>query len=242
MVLRDEIGIEHRHQIAAADPESVIEIPRFGMAAVGPMPVGTAQALGQVLHLRPAAVIQHPNLRTLVGLTTAPREAPLQHRDRFSAGRDEDRHLRSPLACLYRAHGLIRLGPSVGNASPGQPHRQESADQQPAFRHQQREAEGAGNACGHGQACRAAPVQVAQGQHSEQHDQRPACPDRTLLFATTGQHHRNQQKQTGQELHLKGDAPVGPGSAGPGRDSWPRPPDPSHRSAVGSGCRAAGSL
>ena len=100
MVLRDEIGIEHRHQIAAADPESVIEIPRFGMAAVGPMPVGTAQSLGQVLHLRPAAVVQHPNLRTLVGLTTAPREAPLQHRDRFSAGRDEDRHLRSPLARL----------------------------------------------------------------------------------------------------------------------------------------------
>ena len=135
-VLRDEVRIEHRHQLAMTATEAGIEIARLGMPPFASMPVAAAQSLGQLPHLVTAAVVEHPDSGVGIALLRAAQERSLQHCQWLAAGGHQDIHMGPPVRGLPVPMACLDVYPSIREAAPGQPQRQQTGDQQPALRQQ----------------------------------------------------------------------------------------------------------
>lgn len=131
---RHDIGIEHRHQIALAVAQSVVEVARLGMGVVLPGEIAAAEALAELRQLLPAGIVQQPDRQVrVVHRQTAP-QAALHQLGRFTAaGHQHIDRRRWHRDGARRGHGPL--------GQQGEPQLQEEAGQQHQFGRQRQQAQ-----------------------------------------------------------------------------------------------------
>ena len=86
---RHVVGVEHQHQVALGPRQRRVEVAGLGVGVVGAGQVAGAGQPRQLLHLRPAAVVEQPG-RVGIGERAAACQRRHHHLDRLVVGADVD--------------------------------------------------------------------------------------------------------------------------------------------------------
>ena len=162
--------------------EAVIEIAGFGVGSSRSMAVMAPVPKGQFFHLLTTAVIQHPHATVPIVLVTTSDQAAFQYLKGFAVGGHENVDHRPPVAALPLFFQLVDCASTVGEATPGQPQRQQARQQQPGFRYQQQQAQSCAQVRAQVEAAGDSPVQIPGCQQADQHNQAASLPDGALLL------------------------------------------------------------